>query len=264
MTCVHVRDVPLGSSCPLVLISGPCVVESETIMRQTARVLVEICGELALPLIFKSSYEKDNRTDGEAYRGPGLARGLEQLSALQGEFHFPLTSDVHRVTDVSAAARTLDLLQVPALLCRQTSLLEALAKTGHPVNLKKGQFMSPQSMGGAVEKVRAAGGQALLTERGTSFGYDRLVCDLANLPLLAAHSCPVVLDAGHAANRREEIPLLARCGVVAGADALFIECHPDPEKAKCDGPRMLSLVEMDRLLRHLAPLAHLERERRGA
>jgi 2-dehydro-3-deoxyphosphooctonate aldolase (KDO 8-P synthase) len=261
MPVATVGPISVGTGHPLVVISGPCVVEGEAVMQRAALGLKEICGELGLPLIFKSSFQKDNRTAAEAHRGPGLEAGLALLARLRQEHGFPVLSDVHLPEQVQDAARVLDVLQVPALLCRQTSLLEAVARSGRALNLKKGQFSSVAAMAGAVDKVRRAGArQVLLTERGSSFGPDRLVCDLPGLPRLRALGCPVVMDAGHASNDPSEIPLLARCGVAAGADALFVECHPDPPAALCDGKRMLSLSAMERLLRELAPLARLVRE----
>jgi 2-dehydro-3-deoxyphosphooctonate aldolase (KDO 8-P synthase) len=258
-----VKDISIGEGSPLVLISGPCVVEGDAVMQQTARGLKDMCGELEIPLIFKASYEKDNRTDGVAYRGPGLDQGLKVLTDLRREFGFPVTSDVHRSVDVQAAAEALDLLQVPAFLCRQTSLLEAMGKSGRPINIKKGQFMSPRAMAKAVQKVLAAGGeQVLLTERGTCFGYDRLVCDLTNVPAMQALGYPVVLDAGHAADCFENIPVLARAGVATGADALFIECHHHPSAARCDGGRMLSLRDLERLLKEVDVMGRFAREMR--
>jgi 2-dehydro-3-deoxyphosphooctonate aldolase (KDO 8-P synthase) len=248
--------VQIGEGRPLALISGPCVVESEEVMFTAARRLVEISQEVGAPLIFKSSYEKDNRTSATAYRGPGLEQGLELLRRLRGSFAFPLLSDVHRAADARAAAEVLDLLQVPAFLCRQTSLLEAVGSCGRPVNIKKGQFLAPGAIAGAVDKVRQAGcDRVLLTERGSCFGYDQLVCDMTSIAAMRALGCPVIIDAGHAANRRDQIPLLARCGVAAGADALYIESHPEPASARCDSKRMLSLEELRRLLLELAPLA---------
>jgi 2-dehydro-3-deoxyphosphooctonate aldolase (KDO 8-P synthase) len=253
--------VAIGPGRPLALIAGPCVVEDDATMHAAARALGEMCGELALPLVFKSSYEKDNRTDGAADRGPGLVAGLAALSALAAEHRLATTTDVHRVADVAPAAAAVDLVQIPALLCRQSSLLEAAGACGRPVNVKKGQFMSARAIAGSLDKARAAGadGRVLVTERGSSFGPERLVVDFGALPALRALGAPLVVDAGHAANAREEIEVLARAAVAAGADALFIECHPDPARARCDGARMLSLGELARLLAELAPLARLVR-----
>jgi 2-dehydro-3-deoxyphosphooctonate aldolase (KDO 8-P synthase) len=232
------------------------VIEDPALMRRSARSISEICGERGVPLIFKSSYLKDNRTSGAACRGPGQAEGLQLLRELRDEFGMPVTSDVHTAAEAEAAAEVLDLIQIPALLCRQTRLLEAAGRTGRPINIKKGQFMAPGAMRGGVEKVRWAGGeQVLLTERGTTFGYGRLICDLIGVPSLQALGCPVAFDAGHSANEPSEIQLLARAGVASGADALFLECHPDPASASCDGQRMLSPNELDRLLGELLPVA---------
>jgi len=260
MNPLNLGAIRVGEGADLVLVAGPCVVEDEPTMRMTARALVEICGERGVPLVFKSSFEKDNRTRPESPRGPGMAAGLALLGGLAREFGFPVTSDVHRPDQAAEAARVLDLVQVPALLCRQTSLLEAVGGAGAPVNIKKGQFMTALALAGSVDKVRGAGeARVMVTERGASWGPDRLVVDFAGLPALQALGCPVVLDAGHAAPGREAIPVLARCGVAAGVDALFVECHPDPGRAHSDGARMLSLTAMDRLLGELTPLARAVR-----
>ncbi|MBK8481415.1 MAG: 3-deoxy-8-phosphooctulonate synthase [Proteobacteria bacterium] len=248
--------VTIGRGQPLALIAGLCVVESDDVMFVAAERLVAMAAARRLPLIFKSSYEKDNRTIGEAYRGPGLERGLASLAAIKARFGCPLLTDVHRPSDVPAAAQVVEVLQVPALLCRQTSLLEAVGAAGRVVNLKKGQFMSPVGLAGSVGKLRGAGAQAVLvTERGSSFGYDRLVCDLAGLGELQALGCPVVVDAGHASNQPSEIAPLACAGVAAGADALFVECHPDPANARSDDRRMLSLDQLEALLPRIVRIA---------
>lgn len=263
MGLVRVGPVSVGEDHPLVLISGPCVVEAVEVMRHTAGRLSEICDAAGIPLIFKSSFEKDNRTEASAHRGPGLERGLDILGRLKREFGFPVTTDVHRETDVPLVAKAVDLVQIPALLCRQSSLLEAAARSGVPLNIKKGQFASGRTMAGAVEKIRRAGGsdvQVMLTERGSCFGRDQIVCDLTELQTLEYLGCPVVMDASHASNTRDQIPLLARCGVAAGADALFLECHPDPDVAPCDGQRMLSLDDLEFMLPGLVRLAKLVRE----
>ncbi len=262
---VRVGDLAVGGGAPLVLISGPCVVEPERVMRQAAAELREICGEAGVPLIFKSSFLKDNRTSPASYRGPGLEEGLRQLAALRSEFGFPVTADVHGAEQVRPAAACLDLLQIPAFLCRQTSLLEQAGQSGRPVNLKKGQFMSAGAMAGALQKAAApGGGGVMVTERGNSFGYDQLVCDLLNVPRLQALGCPVLLDAGHAAPEPAMIAPLARCGVAAGADGLFIESHPLPATALCDGERSLSTGELARLLRELQAQARQLRQRAAA
>jgi 2-dehydro-3-deoxyphosphooctonate aldolase (KDO 8-P synthase) len=261
MTRVAIGGLTVGAGSPLLLVSGPCVLESEELALRTAEALVALARRHELPLVFKSSYLKDNRSEPDAYRGPGLEHGLAMLRRIRDELGLTVTTDVHRAEDVPAVAEVVDLVQIPALLCRQTSLLEAAGRSGRPVNLKKGQFMSPQAMQGAVAKVRAVGGGAvLLTERGTSFGYDRLVCDFTSIPVLQALGCPVLVDAGHASTSRSQIALLARCGVAAGADGLFLECHPDPSRARCDGERMLSLEELSSVLAEAGRLrAGLER-----
>lgn len=261
MSTVSVAEgVRIGRGQPLVLIAGPCVVEDDEVMFAAADRLVALAAAQRMPLIFKSSYEKDNRTIAEAYRGPGLVRGLACLAALKDRFGCPLLTDVHRPSDVAAAAQVVDVLQVPALLCRQTSLLEAVGAAGRVVNLKKGQFLSPVGLAGSIGKLRGAGAQqVLVTERGNSFGYDRLVCDLAGLGELRALGCPVVLDAGHASNAPSEIIPLACAGVAAGADALFVECHPDPANARSDDRRMLSLDQLEALLPRLLRIAEAVR-----
>jgi 2-dehydro-3-deoxyphosphooctonate aldolase (KDO 8-P synthase) len=248
MRRVKIGNLTVGQGSPLLLVSGPCVLESEEVALGSAEALRDLARRHEQPIVFKSSYLKDNRSEPDAYRGPGLERGLAMLRRIRDEVGLPVTTDVHRAEDVAAVAEVVDLVQIPALLCRQTSLLEAAGRSGRPVNLKKGQFMSPQAMQGAVAKVRAAGGALLLTERGTSFGYDRLVCDFTAIPALQALGCPVLVDAGHASPSRSQIALLARCGVAAGADGLFLECHPDPAHASCDGERMLSLEELSEVM----------------
>ncbi len=260
MHAVQIGDVTIGPGHPLALISGPCVVEPGPVMERTAAALAQLCGELGLPLVFKSSFEKDNRTEATAHRGPGLERGLAELAGLKARHGFPVLSDVHRCSQVEAAAQVLDVIQIPAFLCRQTSLLEAAGRSGAAVNIKKGQFMTVEATAGSVDKVRRAGGGAvLLTERGSSWGPGQLVCDMSHIPRLADLDCPVVMDAGHAARRREDIATLARCGVAAGADAIFLECHPEPAAAPCDGSRMLSLEELRSLLVDLVRLGKATR-----
>jgi 2-dehydro-3-deoxyphosphooctonate aldolase (KDO 8-P synthase) len=259
----------------LVIIAGPCVIESVEATLAIARTLKDYAAELNLPLIFKASFDKANRTSLASYRGPGLARGLEILARVKDDVGLPVISDVHQVADVKPAAQVLDVLQIPAFLCRQTDLLVAAAASGKAVNIKKGQFMAPWDMGPVVDKVFSTGNrQVLLTERGAMFGYNNLVVDFRSLAIMRGLGCPVVLDVTHSVQlpggqgtcsggQREYIPLLARAGVAAGLDALFMEVHPDPERALCDGPNSLPLAEVLPLWRQLAALHRLLREGPG-
>ncbi len=247
----------------LAVIAGPCVIEDAGLVDEVATELKRLTAEHDLPLVFKSSYAKDNRSSVRSYRGPGAAEGLRILERLRERHDLPILSDVHTAEEVPAAAAVLDVLQIPAFLCRQTSLLEAVGRTGVPVNIKKGQFVAPRDMARAVEKVRAAGGsQVLLTERGASFGYNNLVVDMRSFPILAETGCPVVYDITHSlqlpgggevtgGDREFALPL-ARAAVAAGAHAVFFETHPDPNAALSDPATQLPLTEIPRLLRHLA------------
>lgn len=250
----------------LVFIAGPCVIESEAATLEIARSLKAIAGELGLPLIFKASFDKANRTSVDSYRGPGLEQGLKILGRVKAEMGLPILSDLHEVSQVATAAEVLDVLQIPAFLCRQTDLVVAAAKTGKVLNIKKGQFLAPWDMQPAVEKVRAAGNdKIILTERGASFGYNNLVVDFRSLPIMRSLGCPVVLDVTHSVQlpggqgscsggQREFIAPLARAGVAVGVDGLFMEVHPDPAKALCDGPNSLPLSEVPALWRELKAL----------
>jgi 2-dehydro-3-deoxyphosphooctonate aldolase (KDO 8-P synthase) len=265
---VPISDFVVGSG-DLVMIAGPCVIESAEAALSIAQALKDYAQELNLPLIFKASYDKANRTSVTSDRGPGLVKGLEILARVKDEVGLPVISDVHQVSDVAPAAEVLDVLQIPAFLCRQTDLLVAAAKTGKAVNIKKGQFMAPWDMSQAVDKVLATGNRrVLLTERGTMFGYNNLVVDFRSLPIMRSLGCPVILDVTHSVQlpggqgtcsggQREYIPLLARAGVAAGVDALFMEVHPDPDAALCDGPNSLLLSEVLPLWRNLAVLYRL-------
>jgi 2-dehydro-3-deoxyphosphooctonate aldolase (KDO 8-P synthase) len=262
---VPISDFVVGNG-DLVIIAGPCVIESADATLHIARTLQDYARELNLPLIFKASYDKANRTSVSSFRGPGLAKGLEILARVKDEVGLPVISDVHQVADVAPAAEVLDVLQIPAFLCRQTDLLVAAAVTGKVVNIKKGQFMAPWDMGQAVDKVFASGNRrVLLTERGAMFGYNNLVVDFRSLPIMRGLGCPVVLDVTHSVQlpggqgtcsggQREYIPLLARAGVAAGVDALFMEVHPYPDAALCDGPNSLLLSEVLPLWRRLRDL----------
>ncbi len=268
---VAIADFWVGKG-DLVMIAGPCVIESAETTLAIARTLRDYARELALPLIFKASYDKANRTSLTSFRGPGLEAGLEILARVKSEVGLPVLSDVHQVSEVEPAARVLDVLQIPAFLCRQTDLLVAAARTGKVVNVKKGQFLAPWDLGPVVDKVLATGNRkVLLTERGAMFGYNNLVVDFRSLPILRGLGCPVVLDVTHSVQlpggqgecsggQREYIPLLARAGVAAGVDALFLEVHPDPANALCDGPNSLPLAEVLPLWRRLQALHRLVRE----
>lgn len=255
--------VACGAGAPLLVIAGTCVIESRESALDHARALAEIAAKLGVPLVFKASYDKANRTSIESFRGPGLERGLEILAEVREQTGLPLLSDVHEPAHCAPAAAVLDILQIPAFLCRQTDLLLAAARTGRTVNVKKGQFLAPKDTQGIVGKLRAAGAQSiLLTERGSSFGYNELVVDMRSIPTMRAQGVPVVFDATHAVQKPgglgnvsggapEHIPTLARAAVAAGADAVFFEVHRDPAQALSDGANALRLDALAELLRSL-------------
>ena len=262
---VNVADFSLGSG-SLVFIAGPCVIESKTLTLEVAQALKEYAQNLAVPLIFKASFDKANRTAASSFRGPGLNQGLEILALIKAETGLPVISDVHEVHQVAPAAQVLDVIQIPAFLCRQTDLIEAAARTGKPLNLKKGQFLAPWDMAQAVSKATAAGNSALLlTERGSQFGYNNLVVDFRSLPIMRRLGFPVVMDVTHSVQLpggqgscsggdRQFIPYLARAAVAVGVDALFMEVHPNPDKALCDGPNSLPLADVPHLWQELLNL----------
>jgi 2-dehydro-3-deoxyphosphooctonate aldolase (KDO 8-P synthase) len=245
---------------PLTLIAGPCVIENERLCFQVASSLRATCRKLNINYIFKASYDKANRSSAATFRGPGLEAGLAILARIRRRLAVPVLTDVHAVEQVRAAAAVADILQIPAFLCRQTDLIAAAVATGKIVNLKKGQFLSPAEMGQVARKAAAAGGKKLLlTERGTTFGYNNLVVDMRSIPILRAFGYPVIFDATHSVQlpgaggdrsggQREFAPVLARCAVAAGADGVFIETHPDPDRALSDGPNMIPLAQMSKLL----------------
>jgi 2-dehydro-3-deoxyphosphooctonate aldolase (KDO 8-P synthase) len=245
----------------LALIAGPCVLEDDAMAEEIAQEVRRIATALGIPFVFKASFAKANRSSRESYRGPGASRGLASLARIRERVGVPVTSDVHETTDVPEAARALDLLQIPAFLCRQTALLEAAGASGRPVHVKKGQFLDPGSMGRVIEKVRAAGAPGVIvTERGTTFGYGDLVVDMRSIPTMSRLGCPVFFDATHSVQRpggvetggqREFIPALARAAVAAGADGLFIETHPDPPRARSDRESQWPLADLEPLLRSL-------------
>ena len=261
-----------GARQPFFLIAGPCVIESEEHALGVAARLREITFALDVPFIFKASYDKANRTSIRSFRGPGLERGLEILGRIRRELGVAVTSDVHEAGQVGAAAEVLDLLQIPAFLCRQTDLIVAAAATGRPVNIKKGQFLAPGDLVHAVEKARSTGNRDLfVTERGTSFGYHNLVVDFRSLPLLRRLGVPVIFDATHSvqlpggaggssSGESGFIPYLARAAVAVGIDGLFMEVHPDPKRALSDGANALQIDLLKGLLTHLRRLDALTRE----
>jgi len=253
----------VGPGRPFLLIGGPCVLESEEIAREVAAGLKEITSRLGISYIFKASFDKANRTSLDSFRGPGLEKGLEILGRIREDLQVPVVSDVHEVAQVARAAEVLDVLQIPAFLCRQTDLLLAAAKTGKVVSLKKGQFVSPWDMEHAVRKINAVTKHRLmLVERGTMLGYNNLVVDMRSLPVMRSFGCPVIYDATHSVQlpggtggasggQREFIPPLSRAAVAAGIDGIFMEIHPEPAKALCDGPNSLALDQAEGLLRKL-------------
>jgi 2-dehydro-3-deoxyphosphooctonate aldolase (KDO 8-P synthase) len=253
----------LERGAPLFLIAGPCVIESEESVLASARAISTMAGEAGIPYVFKASYDKANRTSIESFRGPGLERGLAALARVRAEVGVPVLSDVHQPSECEVAARILDILQIPAFLCRQTDLLVAAARTGKVVNVKKGQFLAPWDMEHVVKKLTSSGaGKVLITERGASFGYNRLVSDMTAIPELQKTGLPVVFDATHSVQlpggqgsssggRREHVATLARAAVAAGCDGIFLEVHEDPDRAKSDGPNMVPLRELPALLRQL-------------
>jgi len=250
----------VGLDQPLFLIAGPCVIESMELARETAGQLKEISERLNIPLIYKSSFDKANRTSTESFRGPGIEKGLMILESIKKEFDLPVLTDVHEDTPMDEVAAVVDVLQTPAFLCRQTNFIQRVAATGKAVNIKKGQFLAPWDMTHVVEKARSAGNQQIMVcERGASFGYGNLVSDMRSLAIMRATNCPVVFDATHSVQlpggqgassggQREFVPVLARAAVAVGVAGVFMETHPDPSVAKSDGPNAWPLGQMEALL----------------
>jgi len=256
----------VGLDRPLFLIAGPCVIESESLALETAGRLKEITGRLGIPFIYKSSFDKANRSSHQSHRGPGLAKGLKILAKVKAEIGVPVLTDVHEYTPLAEVAAVVDVLQTPAFLCRQTDFIQNVVRQGKPVNIKKGQFLSPWDMRNVVAKARMAGNDHLLVcERGASFGYNNLVSDMRGLAVMRATGCPVVFDATHSVQlpggqgnasggQREFVPVLARAAVAAGVAGLFMETHPDPDRALSDGPNTWPLDRMEPLLATLKAL----------
>ena len=257
---VKIGSISVGADQPFLIIAGPCVIESWDVIHKTAEVLKELSIRHKFTLVFKSSFDKANRTSINSFRGPGLERGLEMLAQLKMKLGVLTLSDVHEASQCSAAASVLDVLQIPAFLCRQTDLLIAAAQTGKCVNVKKGQFVAPQDMRHAVKKVLDCGNENIfLTERGTTFGYNNLVVDMRAIPLMQEHGVPVIYDATHSvqlpggggettSGQRQFIPHLTRAAVAAGCDGLFMEVHPNPDEAKSDGPNQVPLAQVEELI----------------
>lgn len=260
---VKIGPISIGDELPLVLIAGPCVIESEWVCVETAEEIKRITEEVKMPFIFKSSYDKANRTSLASFRGPGLESGLKILGRVKKELGVAVTSDVHGQEEVEEAAVVLDMIQVPAFLSRQTDLLLKIGRTGKAVNVKKGPFLAPDDMGSIVEKIRSTGNEnILLTERGTSFGYHNLIVDMRSFPRMREFGYPVIFDATHSVQlpsgqgkssggEKEFVFPLARAAVAAGCQGLFLEVHPRPDKALCDGPNMISLDELKTLLKEV-------------
>ncbi len=260
---VKLGKIKFGEGFPLVLIAGPCAIESESAILTAASKLKKIAGNLDIPLIFKSSFDKANRLSVDSYRGPGLKKGLAILKKVKLEFKLPVLSDVHCVKDVAEAASVLDIIQIPAFLCRQTDLVLAAARTGKIVNIKKGQFLAPWDILPIIKKVQSTGNQQILiTERGVSFGYNNLVTDLRSLGIMRNFGFPVIYDATHSVQlpggqgassggQTEFVAGLSRAAVAFGCDGLFLEVHPDPKHAPCDGPNMINYKELELLLKQV-------------
>ena len=263
---ITIGRVKIGGNRPLVLIAGPCVIESEEATLRHAERLMTICNGLSIPLIFKASYDKANRTSIGSFRGPGMKEGLRILAKVKDSLGLPVLSDIHSIEQIAPAAEVLDVLQIPAFLCRQTDLLIAAAKSGRVINVKKGQFLAPWDMKNVAGKLAASGNEnIILTERGVSFGYNNLVVDMRSFPVMRESGYPVVFDATHSVQlpggqgessggQREFVEYLSRAAVVTGVDGIFMEVHEDPDKALCDGPNSIPLGELPTLLKTLKAL----------
>lgn len=259
----------IGESAPLVLISGPCVIENYETTFEIASFLKDVTDKLQIPFIFKASYDKANRTSLKSFRGPGIKKGLDILARIKDELKIPILSDVHTEEEIESASEVLDIIQIPAFLCRQTDLVRAVAKTGKPINIKKGQFLAPWDITNVVEKITASGNdQILITERGVMFGYNNLVVDFRGIKIMKDSGWPVIFDATHSiqlpggagkssGGQREFAPLLARAAVAAGVDGIFLEVHSDPDKALCDGPNSLKLDSLFELLSTLKSISEV-------
>ncbi len=273
MKQISMNHILIGGGEPFVLIAGPCVIEDREETRNIALILKEMTTDLGIPLIFKASYDKANRTSWDSFRGPGLKDGLDVLASIREDFGIPVLSDVHRYEEIDEAASVLDIVQIPAFLCRQTDFIREVARKAKIINIKKGQFLAPWDVAPIIEKARKAGNDnILITERGTSFGYNNLIADMRSLPIIRGLGYPVVFDGthsvqlpgglGHASGgQREMVPSLSMAAVAVGIDALFLEVHPDPERALCDGPNSLRLDDLPVLLRDLRDVDRIAKRR---
>jgi len=269
---IKIQEVTIGGKSPLVLIAGPCVIEGREETLRIAEILKEITSAVSVPLIFKSSYDKANRSSLKSFRGPGLERGLEILREVRKRINLPVLSDVHRFEEIQEAASVLDVIQIPAFLCRQTDFVMEVARTGKPVNVKKGQFIAPLEVKNIIDKITSTGNQKILiTERGFTFGYNNLVADMRSLVILKQFGYPVVFDATHSVQLpggntdssgggREFISPLSRAAVAVGVDALFLEVHEKPDQALCDGPNSLMLKQLSSLLNQLKEIDRIVKE----
>jgi 2-dehydro-3-deoxyphosphooctonate aldolase (KDO 8-P synthase) len=260
---IDIRGIKFGGSNPLFIIAGPCVIESKDTVLRIAEKLKAISTKVGLPLVFKSSYDKANRTSLSSFRGPGIERGLKILSDVRSNFNMPVLSDVHSVDEVKIASEVLDVIQIPAFLCRQTDLILAAANSGRTVNVKKGQFLAPWDVKNIIKKFTSTGNHNIfITERGTSFGYNNLVVDVRAFTIMRSFGYPVIFDVTHSlqlpggmgkssGGQREFAEPLSKAAVAAGVDGLFMEVHPEPDEALCDGPNMIRLDDLERLLKTL-------------
>lgn len=270
MKRIKLRNFEIGGD-KLTIMAGPCAIESQEILNRTAEKLKEVTEKLGINYIFKSSFDKANRSSITSFRGPGLEKGLEMLAKVKSEFDLPIVTDIHNPDQAAVVAEVADVLQIPAFLCRQTDMLVAAAKTGKIINIKKGQFLAPEQMLPLIKKVEDSGNSNILvTDRGTSFGYNNLVVDFRGIQIMQQFNYPVVFDATHSVQLpgangtssggdRRFVPLLAKSAMAAGANALFFEVHPDPDCAKCDGPNMIPLDKAETLFRHCKEIFELIR-----
>lgn len=266
---MKIDDINIGTGHPLLIISGPCVIENYDITYKIAAFLKDLTDRLGVNFIFKASFDKANRTSIDAFRGPGIDAGLEMLARIKSEVGVKVLSDVHRIRDIAQAAEILDIIQVPAFLCRQTDFIIEISRTGRPLNIKKGQFLAPMDMTNVVDKVKSTGNtNILLTERGAMFGYNNLVVDFRGIKIMQQTGCPVIFDATHSVQlpggagnssggQREFAPVLAKAAVATGVDGVFMEVHPDPDNALCDGPNSLRLDSLETLFTQLVRIREI-------